>query len=96
MLAAGDGTERWSQSVESGRGVASAVVGDTVYVGGDRLSAFERGGGAGTERFRIGGKRFSKPLDDGVGPGPVISDGTVYTYTGTGNGEYRLVALGAA
>ncbi|MFA9428235.1 PQQ-binding-like beta-propeller repeat protein [Natronorubrum sp. A-ect3] len=65
-LDANDGDNLWRADIGRSSRNPPIIVGDTVYVGGDRLRAFDVGGGYGVRSLRIGGERFDREEPDNV------------------------------
>jgi outer membrane protein assembly factor BamB len=90
---AGSGSEAWSTSLGESARTAPLVAGDTVFVGGESLFAFDRSGGTGIGPLRFGTERFSETYGESVGRGPVLDDGVLYTYAFTDGNTQSLLAL---
>ena len=77
-----DGGHRWRVDLGTGATNPPIVVGDTVYVGGDRLRAIDIDGGVGIRTLRIGEQRFEHDV-----PGSVdyvtAADGNLFVTTNT-------------
>ncbi|SDQ20480.1 outer membrane protein assembly factor BamB family protein [Natronobacterium texcoconense] len=85
-LDANDGDERWRVDVGRSSRNPPIIVGDTVYVGGDRLRAFDVGGGYGIRSLRIGGKRFERERTGDVNY-VTAADGRLFVTTDVGRFE---------
>jgi len=85
------GERQWSQEIGDWRHTAPAVGRDTVFVGGDRLHAFDPTPGDSPD----GGPalRFEREFAGRVGPGPVVDDGTLYVVAQVDDEDYALLAL---
>ena len=62
-----DGDERWRVDLGQSTQGPPIVVGDTVYVGGDRLRAIDIDGGVGVRTIRVGEQRFEREETGDVG-----------------------------
>lgn len=89
---ANDGDERWRVDLGDRTRNPPIVVGDTVYVGGDRLHALKIGGGTGIRRFRFGETRFERSFD---GPVHYVSaaDGRLFAVVDRDSSGVELVRL---
>lgn len=87
-----DGERVWKHDVGDWRWTAPALGRDTLFVGGDKLYAFDP-----TPSVRVPGtgpaKRFEKSFHGRVGPGPVLNDGVLYVVAQTGRWRWNLLAL---
>lgn len=93
-LNATNGDERWRTSLETANRLVAAVIGDTIYVGGPRLHAFEPGGGVGIAGFRFGETRFTADLGGPVGQWIAGGGGRLYLTVRIGDDdEHALLAL---
>lgn len=93
-LNATNGDELWRTSLEAADRLVPAVIGDTVYVGGPRLHAFEPGGGVGIAGVRFGEARFTADLGGPVGQWIAGGGGRLYLTVRTGeDDEHALLAL---
>ena len=97
-LDADSGRGRWRAPIGSSGDHTPVVVGDTVYVGGDRLRAFEPDGGTGVADVRVGATRFTKSFSgDGSSPGGVShvagGDGLLVAGVRLGEDERAVVAF---
>ncbi|RQG94389.1 PQQ-binding-like beta-propeller repeat protein [Natrarchaeobius chitinivorans] len=79
-LDANDGDERWRVDLGRGSRNPPIVVGDTVYVGGDRLRAIDVDGGIGIRSLRIGEGRFERQEAGNVGY-VTAADGKLFVTT---------------
>lgn len=79
-LDANDGDERWRADIGRSSRNPPIIVGDTVYVGGDRLRAFDVGGGYGVRSLRIGGQRFDREATGDVNY-VTAADGNLFVTT---------------
>ncbi|MFU8867455.1 hypothetical protein [Natronococcus sp.] len=71
------------------------VVGDTVYVGDDRLRAIDIDGGVGFRSLRVGEQRFERETDGNVGF-VTAADGRLFATTDAGwedDGSTALLVL---
>ncbi|MDG5757743.1 PQQ-binding-like beta-propeller repeat protein [Natronococcus sp. A-GB1] len=94
-LDANEGGERWRVSLERGGSGPPIVVGDTVYVGDDRLRAIDIDGGVGIRSFRVGERRFERETDGDVGF-VTAADGKLFATTDAGwegDGSAKLLVL---
>ncbi|WP_058365946.1 PQQ-binding-like beta-propeller repeat protein [Haloparvum sedimenti] len=93
-LNAEDGDREWQARIGNAvRPTPPALVGDTVYVGGERLHAFEVGGGVGLRSLRLGGTRFEEELDGGVSYVTAADEELlVMIANGTGDGSLRVLS----
>ncbi|GGN86974.1 PQQ-binding-like beta-propeller repeat protein [Haloarcula pellucida] len=78
-VAADSGEKQWRVGVGTIGDHPPVIVGDTVYVGGDRLRALEAGGGIGVGRFRVEAARFTADLGGDVGP-LSFANGALYAH----------------
>ena len=86
------GERVWKRDVGDWELTAPALGRDTLFVGGDKLYAFDPTPGA--SPFDSGpAKRFEQSFYGRVGPGPVLDDGTLYVVAQTGESSYHLLAL---
>nr|WP_266079743.1 PQQ-binding-like beta-propeller repeat protein [Haladaptatus caseinilyticus] len=87
-----NGERVWKHDIGDWRWTAPALGRDTLFVGGDKLYAFDP-----TPSFRIPGTgpslRFETSFHGRVGPGPVLNDGVLYVVAQTGERKYHLLAL---
>ena len=87
-----DGERVWKRDLGDWDLTAPALGRDTLFVGGDKLHAFDP-----TPKLSPLGsgpaKRFEKSFHGRVGPGPVLDDGTLYVVAQTGESSYHLLAL---
>lgn len=90
-LDAESGDRHWETEIGDWRHTAPAFGRDTVFVGGDRLRAFDPTPGDSPD----GGPalRFEREFAGRVGPGPVIDDGTLYVVAEVESEAYALLAL---
>lgn len=79
-LDANDGDERWRVDLGRGSRNPPIVVGDTVYVGGDRLRAIDIDGGYGVRSLRVGEQRFEREIEGDVNF-VTAADGTLFVTT---------------
>jgi outer membrane protein assembly factor BamB len=88
------GKHKWQVDIGEWRHTAPVLGRDTLFVGGDRLFAFDP---TPTPGFFDGGPvtRFEKTFHGHVGPGPVLDDGSLYTIAETGPSSVHLLALEA-
>ncbi|WP_158058094.1 outer membrane protein assembly factor BamB family protein [Halorussus halophilus] len=87
------GEQVWQQDIGDWSGTAPAIGRDTLFVGGDKLYAFDptpKGLDAGGSSPA---KRFEKSFHGRVGPGPVLDDGVLYVIAQTGESSFHLLAL---
>ncbi|SDM57660.1 Outer membrane protein assembly factor BamB, contains PQQ-like beta-propeller repeat [Halogranum gelatinilyticum] len=61
------GRRLWRSRADVNGSATPVVVGDTVYVAGDKLYGFAVDGGIGVDLLRVGERRFGEPFDGGVG-----------------------------
>jgi outer membrane protein assembly factor BamB len=89
------GERRWKHRMGDWPNTAPAFGRDTMFVGGDRLWAFDPTPEA--PPF-VGGPavRFENRFHGRVGPGPILNDGVLYVIAQTGPEAYHLLALDAA
>lgn len=88
------GDLQWQMDLGVAPNNPPAVVGDTVYVGGDRLRAFKADGGFAVPGARIDPTRFSVKLEDEVGA-VVPAEGRLYVVARDRDDEAtHLLALG--
>jgi outer membrane protein assembly factor BamB len=86
------GEHKWQVETGQGERTAPALCRDTLFVGGDRLSAIDPTPNSGY--FDVGPvTRFEKSFHGRVGPGPVLNDGVLYTIAKTGPSNTHLLAL---
>ncbi|GAA0245722.1 hypothetical protein GCM10009000_071960 [Halobacterium noricense] len=87
-----DGERVWKHDTGDWRWTAPVLGRDTLFVGGDKLYAFDP-----TPSFRVPGtgpaRRFTKSFHGRVGPGPVLNDGTLYVVAQTAKRKFHLLAL---
>ncbi|WP_458206123.1 outer membrane protein assembly factor BamB family protein [Haladaptatus sp. NG-SE-30] len=87
-----DGEQVWKYDTGDWRWTAPALGRDTLFVGGDKLYAFDP-----TPSLRIPGtgpaKRFERSFHGRVGPGPVLDDGVLYVVAQTGRRKFHLLAF---
>jgi len=87
-----NGRERWRVNVGDVSRNPPIVVGDSVYVGGDRLHGFDIGGGYGVRTYRVGAKRFER-----TPPGSVsfltAADGKLFVTTDVGQADAETAEL---
>jgi hypothetical protein len=67
-------------------------VGDTIYVGGERLHGVGVGGGVGALSVRVGETRFEHEVDGGASY-VTAADGTLFATVTGESGSGRLVVL---
>jgi len=92
-LNAENGNHAWQTEIGNAvRPTPPAVVGDTVYVGGERLHAIGVDGGVGVRSVRVGEARFEHEVDGGVSY-VTAADGTLFAAVAVGTGDGRLLAL---
>jgi outer membrane protein assembly factor BamB len=94
-LDANEGGERWRVDLERGGSGPPIVVGDTVYVGDDRLRAIDIDGGIGIRSLRVGERRFDRETDGNVGF-VTAADGKLFATTDAGwedDGSTELLVL---
>lgn len=94
-LDANEGGERWRVDLERGGSGPPIVVGDTVYVGDDRLRAIDIDGGVGIRSLRVGEQRFERETDGTVGF-VTAADGKLFATTDAGweeDGSTELLVL---
>ncbi|AHG02283.1 pyrrolo-quinoline quinone (plasmid) [Halostagnicola larsenii XH-48] len=85
------GDRRWKRDTGDWRHTAPAYGRDTVFVGGDRLYAFDPDPGS---SLRSGpALRFDREFAGRVGPGPVLDDGALYVVAEVEADRYALLAL---
>jgi len=85
------GDRRWESAIGDWQHTAPAAGRDTVFVGGDRLWAFDP-----TPSNSLGrgpAVRFEQEFAGRVGPGPVLDDGTLYVVAHVDDETYALLAL---
>ncbi|WP_254522246.1 PQQ-binding-like beta-propeller repeat protein [Natrinema caseinilyticum] len=63
---ADNGDHEWRVNIGSDHRNPPILVGDTVYIGGDRLRAIAIGGGTGVRQYRFGETRFEHAVDGRV------------------------------
>ncbi|WP_049929040.1 outer membrane protein assembly factor BamB family protein [Halopiger goleimassiliensis] len=85
-LDANDGDERWRADIGHTSRNPPILVGDTVYVGGDRLRALDVGGGYGIRSLRIGEQRFEREETGDVNY-VTAADGKLFVTTDVGRFE---------
>ncbi|MFA9426463.1 PQQ-binding-like beta-propeller repeat protein [Natronorubrum sp. A-ect3] len=90
-LGTDDGTRYWSHDVGGWQHTAPAYGRETVFVGGDRLRAFDPA--PRDDPSNGPALRFERTFAGRVGPGPVIDNGVLYVVAEVEDGEYALVAL---
>ncbi|ELZ37325.1 pyrrolo-quinoline quinone [Halorubrum saccharovorum DSM 1137] len=92
-LNAENGSHAWRTDIGNAvRPTPPAVVGDTVYVGGERLRGVGVDGGVGFRSVRVGGTRFEREVDGGASY-VTAADGTLFATVATGTGSGRLLVL---
>lgn len=94
-LDANDGDERWRVDLDRSAESPPIVVGDTVYVGGDRLRAIDIEGGYGVRSLRVGERRFDY-AGEGAVSAVTAADGKLFAGTSAGwedEGTTELVVL---
>jgi outer membrane protein assembly factor BamB len=92
-LNAEDGSHAWQTEIGNAvRPTPPAVVGDTVYVGGERLRGVAVGGGVGVRSVRVGETRFEREVDGGASY-VTAADGTLFATVATATGSGRLLVL---
>ncbi len=86
------GDQLWKRDTGNWRYTAPVLGRDTLFVGGDKLFAFDPTPSTGP---LSGGPalRFEKSFHGRVGPGPVLNDGVLYVVAQTGEESYHLLAL---
>jgi outer membrane protein assembly factor BamB len=91
-LDAGDGRTRWRLRV--GTGDANPIaVGDTVYAGGEKLTAARLRGGVSLGAIRLGARRFARPFGDGGVRHLSGGGGLLVASLRTGEGDAAVVAF---
>ena len=92
-LDAESGRRAWQTEIGNAvRPTPPALVGDTIYVGGDRLRAFGVDGGLGVGSVRVGETRFERAVEGGASY-VTAADGTLFATVATGTNNGRLVVL---
>jgi len=92
-LNAENGNHAWRTEIGNAvRPTPPALVGDTVYVGGERLHGIGVGGGVGVRSVRVGETRFEREVDGGASY-VTAADGTLFATVAMGTGSGRLVVL---
>ncbi|AFZ72246.1 outer membrane protein assembly factor BamB family protein [Natronobacterium gregoryi] len=89
---ADDGDESWRVDVGEGTRNPPIVVGDTVYVGGDRLYAIDVDGGIGVREHRVRERRFASDVD-GTVTFVSAADGQLFVVVDLEDGEFELHVL---
>lgn len=79
-LDANDGGNRWRVDLGQSSNNPPIAVGDTVYVGGDRLRAIDIDGGYGFRSFRVSEQRFERE-ETGAVSFVAAADGTLFVTT---------------
>ncbi|PCR91213.1 outer membrane protein assembly factor BamB family protein [Natrinema ejinorense] len=90
-----DGSGRWRVDLGRGSNNPPIVVGDTVYLGGDKLRAIDIDGGIGIRSLRVGEQRFEHDEDDAVSF-VTAADGKLFATTNVerfGDESAELVVL---
>lgn len=85
------GDLRWERDIGDWRHTAPAYGRETIFVGGDRLRAFDPTPGDNPGSGPA--LRFERKFAGRVGPGPVIDDGTLYVIAEVEDSRYALLAL---
>ncbi|SFS99248.1 PQQ-like beta-propeller repeat protein [Halostagnicola kamekurae] len=88
---ADSGERRWEHDIGDWRHTAPAYGRDTVFVGGDRLYAFDPDPSSGLQSGPA--LRFDREFAGRVGPGPVLDDGVLYAVAEIEADTYALLAL---
>lgn len=92
-LNAENGTHAWQTEIGNAvRPTPPALIGDTIYVGGERLHAVGVGGGVGVRSVRVGETRFEHEVDGGASY-VTAADGRLFATVATGTSDGRLVVL---
>ena len=92
-LDAETGERAWERDIGDWRHTAPVLGRDTLFVGGDKLYAFDptpKSTGFGESGPA---KRFEQSFYGRVGPGPVLNDGVLYVVAQTGESSFHLLAL---
>ncbi|WP_436344577.1 PQQ-binding-like beta-propeller repeat protein [Natronorubrum sp. FCH18a] len=85
------GERYWEYDIGDWRHTAPAYGRETVFVGGDRLRAFDPSPGSDPDNGPA--LRFEREFEGRVGPGPVLDDGTLYVVAAVEDESYALLAL---
>ncbi|ELY44909.1 PQQ-like beta-propeller repeat protein [Natronorubrum bangense] len=85
------GERYWTHEIGGWQHTAPAYGRETVFVGGDRLRAFDPA--PRDDPSNGPALRFERTFAGRVGPGPVIDNGVLYVVAEVEDGEYALVAL---
>jgi len=92
-LNAENGSRAWQTEIGNAvRPTPPALVGDTVYVGGEQLHGIGVDGGVGFRSVRLGETRFEHDVDGGASY-VTAADGRLFASVATGTGGGRLVVL---
>jgi outer membrane protein assembly factor BamB len=87
------GEQLWTKDTGDWRYTAPVLARDTLFVGGDKLFAFDPTPSSSPFSEDGPALRFEKSFHGRVGPGPILDDGVLYVVAQTGNETYQLVAL---
>ncbi|PAU84078.1 pyrrolo-quinoline quinone [Halorubrum salipaludis] len=92
-LNAENGALGWRTEIGNAvRPTPPALVGDTVYVGGERLHGIAVGGGVGVRSVRVGERRFEHEVDGGASY-VTAADGSLFATVAGGMSGGRLAVL---
>ncbi|WP_144919900.1 outer membrane protein assembly factor BamB family protein [Halorubrum salsamenti] len=92
-LNAENGSHAWRTEIGNAvRPTPPALVGDRIYVGGERLHGIGVDGGIGFRSVRLGETRFEHEVDGGASY-VTAADGRLFATVATGTGNGRLVVL---
>ena len=92
-LNAENGNQAWRTGIGNAvRPTPPALVGDTIYVGGERLHGVGVGGGVGVRSVRVGETRFEREVDGGASY-VTAADGRLFATVAAESGSGRLVVL---
>ncbi|WP_423745768.1 PQQ-binding-like beta-propeller repeat protein (plasmid) [Haladaptatus sp. SPP-AMP-3] len=87
------GEQLWTEDTGDQRRTTPALVRDTLFVGGEKLFAFDPTPSSGLLSGDGPARRFEKSFYGPVRFGPVLNDGALYAVAQTGEETYQLVAL---
>jgi|GEM_PF-672965 outer membrane protein assembly factor BamB len=92
-LDAENGDRAWRTDIGSAvRPTPPALVGDTIYVGGERLRGVGVDGGVGVRSLRLGETRFEREVDGGASY-VTAADGRLFATVATETSDGRLAVL---